>query len=349
MPHQGGTAVRCWSCQREVLVPYADPTGRLVRDLGEAASGVLADPALLGGAAVLTAALLVPTAGPWLGLVGLAVAFGRGYGGQVKAGALAPEPSGPPLRVARVLLAALAALALVAPLIVRNGGYALPPDSPTRNAAWMAALALSGWAVMPIALLAAHAYGGRSPGRALAALAHRPLATLAALLIVPAGLLAVEAVVAGLAWEQGQLPMLVGDLFPPPRFEQRIDGPYLIFDLDGTVIGTNVGASMDVLTPIYRKGLRRGFTLTGTIPVSLSMGSVLRQPLWMYRVPSWQYLTMRIVLTILIVWAVGVLVIIQARWLGVIAASDPRGATHVPDPGPPEIQPSGGLVEKKLE
>jgi hypothetical protein len=196
MPHQGGTTVRCWSCQREVVVPHADPTGRLVQDLGDAASGVLADPALFAGAVALTSALLVPAAGPGLGLVGLAVAFARGYEGQVEAGASSTEPVGPLPRVARWLLAAMAALALVAPLLVRNGGQALPPATPTRGAAWMAALAFSGWAVMPVALLAAHAYGGRSPGRALSSLARRPLATLAALLIVPAGLLAVEAVVA---------------------------------------------------------------------------------------------------------------------------------------------------------
>jgi hypothetical protein len=323
--------------------------------MADAASSALGWPTagvLLAGAALLTAVLVVPRAGPWLALVLVAAASAWGYGGQVGAAAPGPTPPGSeastaPLAaeaeakadayaedapwpgrawLARGTLALAASLALVAPLLVRNRGHALPPAGAAPGVLGLLALALLGWLVFPVVMLAAYARDSRgplSPRRALARLAQHPLATLAALLIVPLGLLATEALVAVLAWEQGQLPMIVADLFPPPRLVHLDDGPRLYFDFDGTVLVANCGESLDTLIPVYRYGLRRGFTLIGTIPASLSIWRARTLTnLWMFKVAPEKYLTTRIALTFLVAWAAGILLTIQARWLGLIATLD---------------------------
>src|SRR4051794_30336261 len=122
-------------------------------DVASDAPGLPTAGVILAGATVFTAVLLVPRAGPWLALVLLAVASFWGYGGQVSAGAPGPSPledeneasTAPPasdaeveetvaprprralLLLARGVLALAASPTLVAPLLVRNRGYALPP------------------------------------------------------------------------------------------------------------------------------------------------------------------------------------------------------------------------------
>jgi hypothetical protein len=351
---QAGTVIHCWECRREVVVPRAARKDLLIRRMADAAHDALRPPTLgvlLASAAIFTAALLVPRNGPWLALVLLAVASFWGYGGQM--GTRVPErspredeagtdPSSSgeevdetiatrPLRVllawlARGVVALAASLALVAPVLVRNRGYALPPAGPAPGVRSLMALAFVGWLVLPLAMLAAFARDGRGPlppWRPLARLARHPLATLAALLIVPLGLLATEGLLALVAWEQGQLPLMVVDLFPAPRLEHREDGVRFCFDLDGTVVAANCTENLDNLIPVYGHAVRRGFSLTGTLPASLSIGLV-RRPAhrWMFRVGPKEYLATRIVLTFLVAWAGGTLLTIQARWLGRIASLD---------------------------
>jgi hypothetical protein len=350
-PEQAGTVIRCWSCGGEVVVPHPDRKEELLRAMGDAAWSALKLPTagiLPAGAAVITAVLLVPRAGLWLALVPVATACAWGYGRPVRAGAAGPAPGASEastapaasdaqedaerkrwLRwptLARGALALAAALALSAPVIVRNRGHALPPAGAVPGALGLMALAFLGWLVFPVAMLTAHARDSRGPVplvRALARLARHPLATLAALLILPLGLLATEALVAALAWEQGELPLMVADLFPPPALTYRDDGPRLCFDFDGTEVVAPCAASHDTLIPVYRSGLRHGFTLTGTIPASLPIRRT-RIPInmWMFKVAAPRYLMTRIALTFLIAWAAAALLTIQARWLGLIAALD---------------------------
>jgi hypothetical protein len=81
---------------------------------------------------------------------------------------------------------------------------------------------------------------------------------------------------------------------------------------------------------VYPRGLRRGFTLTGTIPASLSMGLLkVRVNPWKYAVSPTSYLAMRIFLTVLILTGVGLLLTIQARWLGLIGATALRRPARV--------------------
>ncbi len=125
---------------------------------------------------------------------------------------------------------------------------------------------------------------------------------------------------------------MVADLFPPPRFDWQLDGRHLYFNYDGTTIVANLSESTSTVVPIYPSGLRHGFTLVGTIPPSLSVGlREVRAIPWMYEVTPLTYLITRIVLTLVILSITGLLFTIQARWLGLIAAIDPRRppAQHV--------------------
>jgi hypothetical protein len=116
---------------------------------------------------------------------------------------------------------------------------------------------------------------------------------------------------------------MVADLFPPPRVAQLNDGAHLIFNYGGKPIDLNCSDSFDPVVAIYPKGLRRGFTLSTLIPASLSVGLFeVRQRLAMYQVHRVHYLVIRVALTLVIVWAAGTLLTIQARWLGAIASVD---------------------------
>jgi hypothetical protein len=342
--------IRCWECGAEVGVPERDRTGPLIAAMAHAAVDALRWPtavATLGGAILMAAVLAIPYAGLGLGLALFVAVFAWGYGGQIRVDvpdldrdpdpgpdASAPRP-GSALDdeevseprgawVARCVLSVLAALALLAPLVVRNRGHAFPPVGPAPSVLGPLGLALAGWLVMPIVLLAAYAHDHRGPlppRRALRAMVRHLLATVAALAVLPLGLLATELLVAGLAWEQGQLPVMVADLFPPSWLEQRDDGAHMYFDYGGAVLDVKWSDTFDNLVPVYWHGLRRGLTLSGTIPASLSLGpQAARDDLWRFRVGSTHYRVSRFVLTVLIAWSAATLLTIQARWLGLIAA-----------------------------
>jgi hypothetical protein len=168
---------------------------------------------------------------------------------------------------------------------------------------------------------------------ALTALARHPLAVLAALLIVPLGLAAAEGIVALCAWQQGQLPLMVVDLFPPPKVDYEVNGKHLYFDYDGIRINTPVAASIEPVVAVYPVGFRRGFTLSATIPPSLSMGLLgVRCNPFAYEVPPLAYLAMRILATALILSIAGAVLMVQARWLGLITALDARRPPSAPVP-----------------
>jgi len=365
-PDQAGTAIQCWSCKTELVVPHPNQSARLVRALVDAAAEAFRSPTLpliLAGAALITASLTVPRAGPILALALIAASV-RAYGAQVRASgrslSLREAATGPPTPVvlsvsapapdmeeeieepppwagpARLLLGVAAALVLAAPIWIRNRGHALPPEGAYPGVFWLLTMALAGWLLMPVVLLAAYAHdrhGPLPPRLVLKSLTRHLPATLAALLVVPLGLLATEALVASFAWEQGQLPLMVADLFPPPRFEWELDGRHLYFNYDGTTVVANLSASTSTIVPVYPRGLRHGFTLVGTVPTSLSVGLLeVRAIPWLYEVTPLGYLITRVVLTLLILSITGLLFTIQARWLGLIAAVDPRRPPAQPVP-----------------
>jgi hypothetical protein len=326
-------------------VPYPDQRGRLAGAFVCAALGAVRPPTVVAvalGSALITATLLVPRVGPLVALGLLAVAA-WGYAGQFRFGTagapdaragLVLDPEAVPAaqvptrkeRVVRAGLGVLAAAALVAPLVIRNQGYILPPAASTSQVLGGAGLALLGWLMIPVLLLVvfAHDQNGSLPPRlTLAALARHPASTLTALLVVPLGLMMIEALLALITWQQGQLPLMILDGFPPPTFERAEDGRHAVFNYDGQVFDFKTTARDDEVNRLYPRGLRRGFTLLGTIPLSLSVGLFeVREEPRRFNVLPGHYLTTRIALTFLILTGTGLLLTIQARWLGLVAALD---------------------------
>jgi CheY-like chemotaxis protein len=350
---QAGTAIRCWSCGGNVTVPHPRVTGRLAWALAESVPRSLSLPtvvAVLAVAVLISAALVVPVAGLWLAL-GVCVAAAWWYGRSIRESGLAawgrllpPRAAGGdasgaadgtpgPGLLARVwwlVLSVLSVAALVAPLAIRNGGGALPevgdPFPPPGARVW-AAVALLGWLVMPLLLVTTFAHDRRgrlSPVAALAALVRHPAATLAALLILPLGLLVMEGLIASAAWQQGSLPLLVSDLYPPPQFVSRQNGAHLVFNYDGIVKDRLFLQFSEEASSVYWLGMRRGYTLTGTLPASLTTGITARMSPELFRTTEEIYFGVRFFLSVLILTGTGLLLAIQSRWLGVTASLGSR-------------------------
>jgi hypothetical protein len=356
-PDQAGTLVRCWSCGHEVAVPYPRQQGRLVQALADAAVTALRPPTLLfvaAGAMLITATLLVPGGGPWMALLLMVVAawgyedqfcFGirllernspeRPRGPDITQDAVPESPTGMPARasplwwvIVRVILGAVSVGVLVAPFVIRNQGYLLPPARSSPRVLAFVELALLGWLMIPLVsftVMARDRIGPLPPRLALAALVRHPAATLAAVLVLPLGLVLIEGLLIVIAWQQGQLPLMILDNFPPPRLVRAEDGRHALFNYDGRVFDLQSMGRPEDLIQLYPRGLRRGFTLLGTIPLSLSVGRVeVRVSPRRFQVQPAQYMATRIAATALILTGAGLLLTIQARWLGLIAALDSR-------------------------
>lgn len=344
-----GSVVRCWDCGGEVRVSHRPTIGDIARGFEDAVRSVFQIRTLagvLGLAVVATAAVAVPQAGPWLAF-GLLAAAGWWYqaeirdsGAEVSGGGVERETAVRGGRGALVCLAlaVLGAAAMVAPFLVRNDGHALPPRSYAPGfRPWMVPTML-GWLVAPLILLAANARDRRGPipaRRALSGLARHPVATLTALLLVPLSCCLLEALLALIVWQQGCLALMIDDLFVTPREVLQTDGTYLIYRFHGTVITRPLGDRSADIAPVYHAALRRGFTLLGTIPASLSTGWYSRASLYAYRTDEAFYAAMRAVLSVLTLSTLGAVLALQARWLGLVAAfGSPTSAVFAPRPVP---------------
>jgi hypothetical protein len=142
----------------------------------------------------------------------------------------------------------------------------------------------------------------------------------------------IEALLALIAWQQGQLALMILDGFPPPTFERAEDGRHALFNYDGQAFDLKSTAREDEVILLYPRGLRCGFTLLGTIPLSLSVGlSEVREEPQRFNVLPGHYLATRIALTFLILTGTGLLLTVQARWLGLVAALDSHRPVIPPD------------------
>lgn len=337
---QAGGTVRCWSCGRDVPVPLKTG-GRLAAACGDALGDALRGPVvgpIAVGALVVVLLLIVPTAGAWLGFAALAAAAWF-YQGLI-AGAVAslrpsvPRPTGeldavdgPGRKVLRAVLSVVAAAALVAPFLVRNGGHLLVGERHGLGSrTGMLAALLVGWVVVPLVLLVANArdrFGPIPPWQALRGVIRHPLASLAAVAVVPLGMLAVEFLTVGLAAEQGILGLMISDMFPTPRLVMEPNGARLIYHYDDATLRSTFFADLPRIVTIYLAALRRGYTLVSAIPFSLTSGwgDYRIDPLF-YNI-SWEiFLVIRGVFAALILAAAGVLLSVQARWLGLVGAID---------------------------
>jgi CheY-like chemotaxis protein/DNA-directed RNA polymerase subunit RPC12/RpoP len=357
---QIGSKVRCWNCGSEVLVPMPRTGGRIAGEFGRAfrdACGLDAIGKTLAAAIVLTGVLCIPRAGGVLGLL-LLLAAGWKYVGTLReAGPSATGRDGrdetnPPARLSRLLWAVVGIVALALPILARNGWHALPTHSTSTR--WLALTALVvGWLVVPVLLILGNARDriGPIPARqTFGALARHPFATLSALLVFPVGLCVLELVTALYVAQQGQMSLMATAQFPTPTTDFSQPGTILIYDYDHAVLRNRLANDRDLGFPIYRMGLRHGYTLVATIPASLTSHEVRTWP-DLFGSSEINYLLVRLILSAWILTGCGLLLSIQASWLGVIAAIGsrrvsmefPRAESDHP-PTAPELAPAHQAV-----
>jgi hypothetical protein len=328
--HSGST-VKCWSCQSEQTVPRVATGGLLARlwflNLARVFSAESIFLTLLA-AAILSVVLPIPWAGPILGLGMLAVVVSGyrivlGQSGLLGAPDLVEERRHPVLAwVMRWSWNLVAAVILIAPFVLRYGvmdGL----DRFQRVGVWgVASLAAVCWLVFPIAMLATSARdpaGPLSAGQALGALTWHPMASILALLVLPLGFAMLEAATGLITWQQMWLGPFLCDLFP------TLDSDHFVVDVTRP-LPLDFGIASDwVFARYYAHGLRHGYTLIGSIPASLPQGSTSRfRPRMSFPVDTLQYLCVRVLFCSLILMGAGLLLQIQARWLGLIASVDSR-------------------------
>jgi hypothetical protein len=330
---QSGATIKCWSCQTEQVVPRVATGGLLARlwflSLGRVFSAESIFLTLLA-AVIVSAALPIPWAGPFLGLALLAVVVSRYRTILGQSGLLgAPDVSSQSRH--RVLAWIMrwswnlaAALILIAPFLLRYGvmdGLDRMLGFDVWGIAFMAALC---WLIFPLAMVATSARdpsGPLSAGEAVGALRWHPLASILALLVLPFGLVMLELAFALITWQQMWLGTFLGDLFP------ALDNDHFVVSFPRP-LPIEFGMVSDMAhAKCYAHGLRYGYTLLGSIPASVPLGTAARfRPHATFPIGPYHYLGVRVLFSALILTGAGLLLQIQARWLGLIASVDSRRA-----------------------
>lgn len=335
-----GMTISCWSCRAKVLVPKAKPDRRRALGLFVGVRDVVRAEALLPillGALVVSCTLAIPVVGAAAGLALLAAAAVV-YREVIRLSGLqgALVPREPAWRVwpVRYSWGLVIALGLTGPVLLRHAimdsyGQLIP----LRGAGVAAAAALV-WITVPLVVLIASACDRSGPltaRAALAAVGRHPIATIAGLLIVPAGLLLLEMALVAITTQQDWLGFLVLDLFPSMKSDRV---PLLAsFHYD---IPVPDHAPFSAFLRSYAHGLRLGYTLMGTIPASLPRFRGARITPWF---PlsfdwEWEYTALKILFTTLTLAVFATLLAIQARWLGLIPRLDARRDAAAARPNP---------------
>jgi hypothetical protein len=298
---QAGTEIRCWECQATVVVPYPPSGGRLVREFLDGARELLRIEVLLrflAGGLVIACALAIPRVGPAAGFALLA-AIASLYPGFVRSsgpdgGTARPGPAWRAW-MSRGAWGLGLALGLTAPVLLRH----VVMDGYGRLLAW-------------------RGLGVAAVRAVLAAIRRHPLATAAALLLIPIGLLALEVASAAAFIQQGWFGFLVLDLFPNPASD------HVAIRLENDTEQDPNLTPLSFFWRVYVHGLGLGYTLLGALPASLPRGPALRVRPWFLLQSAWHYPAVRVLDSALILACVGLLLAIQARWLGLIASIDVR-------------------------
>lgn len=321
---QVGSTITCWECQQPVSVPLPRAT---IEDLFRALRRGWSDTyrAVSFGyvflaSAIVSAALCVERVGVILGTAAL-ILIALGYGELIRrGGTLDGNAEEPGARRARLLIArGLAAVLLGLGL---GGLFLLSPNGMGHAArlgrlAWPAVVA--GLVLLPLAMLTAFARDASGPlgvRRVAGGLARHPLATLTALMAVPAAAVFAESILFALSYHYNILCFFLAALFPDTADAFRLFGiPYYQ--------DCSFGFPADErFLRLYVYRLSKGYTLLGAIPPSLMLRPDLIASPWTARMTDSEYLLARLALTIIGASILFTALGLQARWLALIATLD---------------------------
>jgi hypothetical protein len=335
---QIGTEVRCWNCHQMVPVPNPHQAQRVARELSDGALTVINGPGLnsvLVGTAVVTALLAIPSYGVWFSAIALTMGASA-YGESIRRIGRGPtEEPDPgllsalrPASIGKFALCSLMAAGTVVPLWLLN---ARDQQSPHWSGIGGAIAALA-WIVVPLLMLAVY---GRTDQDApigvrgaLRLLARHPIASILALSVVPMTLLLLEVGLGVFLYLTGNLPFFALDFMPMPTLAPIDEAPVLYDGIPYYHMIEYTNFPDSLFYRGYFDGLRKGYSLVGAMPASLSMPT--RHGLDANRMIGlpWPFYTVfRLLFIALIVTCLLAAFAIQARWLGSIPALERRKST----------------------
>jgi hypothetical protein len=223
-----------------------------------------------------------------------------------------------PVRLlARVGVALLFALCVAAPMLLSPGGFGHVP----RFSTFGVLLALLAALVLPLAMFLTYARDEQGPlswHRAAGVLVRYPTATILALLLVPLGVIAIEAAVVLVTTWFGTFRFLLLELFPGSEYFAEHYGI------------AKYGNYTRPYWPdarflhLYLRRLHQGFALTTALPASLSASTFIIGSVWTLELTDGDYLRMRAIYSQLVAFLLFILLAVQARWLGAMSTLDSK-------------------------
>ncbi len=330
--NQVGTEVRCWDCHKMVAVPHLLPKQEVARELSDGALTVIKGPGLhliLAGAALITAALFVPTYGVWCSILVLAsglAACGEFVGRISERGT--EDLSGGwgesllPRSAPKIALCLLLASGIAVPLWWVNSGLHRSPHLNLSGASILAAT----WVVGPFLMLLT--FGRRDADarlglrRCLELWAKHPFAMGLSVAIVPVLLTTAELVVGSLLYLHGELPFFALDFMPMPRAPEA---PVIYNGIPHYRQIDFRGLPSSVFERGYLAGLRQGYSFLGAIPASLSRPTSAELDASEGIHLSWPfYFWIKGLIAMIFASFLLAAYAIQARWIGSIPALERR-------------------------
>jgi hypothetical protein len=350
-PEQAGSTITCWSCHASVPVPIPiAPGGWVSRVLRMTARQILEARTftlLVLGAVLVTAALamtslgvsLGPRMSTWMprpGVWGAALALGLvmvGYGELLRRGCQGdwtPRPHVSPVaRAWRAFICLGVGLALILPLIIASAGQTPPRITPAGML-----IAVGATMVLPLVMLGTYFPEGSVSDRVRlvsSLLKRHPMATLAALLILPLSLPAIEIVLFAIARLSSTFAFMLFDLFPSHQGIRTLGGiPYYAPGELRMHWKDFREASDTFILGSYGESLGQGYTLLGAIPASLAMDTSSRLYLGAINLNPKSYLAHRMFFTLVLATGMLCALAVQARWLGLLSTIDSRRSAASP-------------------
>jgi hypothetical protein len=344
-PEQAGSSITCWSCHASVPVPIpVAPGGWVSRVLRMTARQILEARTftlLVVGAVLVTVALtmaslgvsLGPAMGTWVprpGVWGAGLALGLvmvGYGELLRRGCQGdwtPRPHVSPVAKAwRTFICLGLGLALILPLIIASTGQTPPRITPTGML-----IALGATMVLPLVMLGTYSPEGSVSDRVrlvFSLLKRHPMATLAALLVLPLSLPVIETLVFAATRLSSTFSFMLFDLFPSHQGIRTLGGiPYYAPGELRMKWMDFREASDSLILGSYLESLTQGYTLLGAIPASLAMDTSNGLYLGAINLNPTSYLAHRMFFTLMLVTGMLCALAVQARWLGLLSTIDSR-------------------------
>jgi hypothetical protein len=191
----------------------------------------------------------------------------------------------------------------------------------------------------------------RTAERALTGARRHPLAMLCVPLVLPLGLVATEAAIVGVAYEQDWLRYLVLDMSPRA-------GAVAVLASRPDAAGVDYASISDAeVFRIYGYGLRRGYALTWTVPASLIRGMSTRSDTgyafvnaaaWNDWVNPVNYLSFRALCTAAVVTILASVLSLNARWINLIGSLEARHLAAAAGVRPAPLHRLGSSVRPAL-